>query len=168
MLVSSRLGVRDTFTSCSLYGIITGFDIIGREDQKHALSFFKNQLRAFQESCKKAGVNCPFLFHAGESHTDPNRNLDVALELGAKRIAHGYAITAKGKKSVLDKCKDRGKTAGQELCIECCPISNEILGLHRHVKDAVVYKLMDKKIPCALGSDNPTLFRYVSKRYPPP
>lgn len=41
------------------------------------------------------------------------------------------------------------KVAEQDkLCIECRPISNEILGLRPCVKDAVVYKLMDQKIPC--------------------
>jgi len=142
----------------SLYGTMTGFDIIGREDKPNWLSFFKEQLQAFQNSCKREGINCPFLFHAGESHKDPHGNLKVALELNAKRIAHGYAIPNNG--AVLKECETRGNA--KKLCVECCPISNEILGLHPYVKDAVVYTLMDKNIPCALASDNPTLFRYVS------
>jgi adenosine deaminase CECR1 len=81
----------------------------------------------------------------------------VALELNAKRIAHGYAI--KKDANILKECVALGKD--KKLCVECCPISNEILGLHAYVKDAVVYTLMDKNIPCALASDNPTLFRYV-------
>lgn len=164
---------------------MTGFDIIGPENKDNPLFFFKEELQAFQEKCKSKGVHCPFLFHAGESHTDPNRNLDVALELGAKRIAHCYAIKPKEKFELLQMCKTKVYLASeakkrekkaqdpkmkalckeakkaQDLCIECCPISNEILGLHPHVKDAVVYKLMDEGIPCALASDNPTLFRYV-------
>ncbi|KAG8164208.1 hypothetical protein KVR01_006126 [Diaporthe batatas] len=171
---------------------IAGFDIIGREDapddpNSHPLSFFKPQLLKFQEKCKAAEpeIYCPFLFHAGESHEDPLKNLDTALDLGSKRIAHGYSITQKGKESVLLRCEDRVKAANaaelalkaaknatdgesarkekktQELCIECCPISNEILGLHPDAKGAVVYDLMNNKIPipCALASDNPTLFQ---------
>lgn len=165
---------------------MAGFDIIGPENADNPLFFFKEELQDFQERCKSNNIHCPFLFHAGESHTDPNGNLDVALDLGAKRIAHCYAIKQKEKKYLLDMCKlkvhlsseakkreikeknpemkagwKEAKKA-QELCIECCPISNEILGLHPHVEDAVVYKLMDEGIPCALASDNPTLFRYVS------
>lgn len=108
---------------------------------------------AFQADCAKAKVRCPFLFHAGESHADPDHNLDVAMRLGSKRIAHGFCIPA--KKPVREWAQ-RGK-----VCVECCPISNEILGLGPFIKDAAVYKLMAANIPCALASDNPTLFRYI-------
>lgn len=131
---------------------IAGFDIIGPENADNPLMFFKEELEEFRAYCNKAKVECPFLFHAGESHSDRNGNLDVALKLEAKRIAHGYAIPQ--KTSVFNRVKERG----EDLCIECCPISNEILGLHPLVNDAVVYNLMKENVPCALASDNPTLF----------
>lgn len=96
-------------------------------------------------------MTCPFLFHAGESHDDPDGNLNVAMELGSKRIAHGFSVPRNPNVKAWAKQK--------QVCVECCPISNEILGLGPLIKDAVVYELMAAGIPCALASDNPTLFR---------
>ncbi|ROW01891.1 hypothetical protein VMCG_05576 [Cytospora schulzeri] len=129
---------------------IAGFDVIGPENKPHCLKYFRTRFQQFQQDCENSHVKCPFLFHAGESHEDPDDNLSVAMELGSKRIAHGFCIPDNHRVQTWAKNK--------QVCVECCPISNEILGLAPFIEDAVVYKLMAKGIPCALASDNPTIF----------
>lgn len=137
----------------------TGIDIIGQESPDDAgrpirsnpLKYFEKAIENFQAACAKAGEDIPFLPHAGETHGDPDGNLAVAMRRNAKRIAHGFCLPK--NKTVQDWVKSKN------VCVECCPISNEILGLGPSIKDAAVYKLMKEGVHCALGSDNPTLFR---------
>lgn len=58
------------------------------------------------------------------------------------------AKTKDGRRQELERYK---KLAEQhKLYIGCRPISNHVLGLRPFVKDVVVHKLMDQKIPCGL------------------
>lgn len=56
----------------------------------------------------------------------------------------------------MDKMKQRG------VCVEVCPISNEILGLTPRMSGHAVYSLLANNVPCTISSDNGTLFRYTS------
>ena len=49
---------------------------------------------------------------------------------------------------------------GSGICIELCPISNELLHLCRKVKEHPYPELLAAGIPCTVNSDNPSLFRY--------
>jgi len=55
----------------------------------------------------------------------------------------------------MDKMRQRG------VCVEVCPISNEILGLTPRVSGHAVYGLLANNVPCTISSDNGTLFRYA-------
>jgi adenosine deaminase CECR1 len=131
---------------------IAGFDLMGPEHEGKPLSHFLNEFLAFKEKCRRElnGQEIPFLFHAGENFEDPDRNLECALVLDSKRIGHGYALP--GKPYLMAKYKERN------ICVEACPISNQVLGLASRQRDHRMYELLANDIHCTVNSDNGTLF----------
>ena len=103
---------------------IAGFDLVGEEAKGKPLKEFVPEFLDFQANCRAAGVDIPFLFHCGETldfGTDTDANLWDALLLKSKRIGHGFALAK--HPLIMQKMRDQG------ICVELCPISNEILGL---------------------------------------
>jgi adenosine deaminase CECR1 len=147
---------------------------VGEESKGRPLRDFIPQLLAFREEClhprkknsKKAPskdsdryldvpVDIPFLFHCGETlemgDETPDGNLYDALLLGAKRIGHGYALAR--HPYVMEQMKRAN------VCIELCPISNEILGLTPRVNGHAMYNLLANNVHCTVNTDNGTLFK---------
>jgi hypothetical protein len=83
--------------------------------------------------------------------TDTDGNLVDALLLKSKRIGHGFALAK--HPYVMQHMKERG------ICLELCPISNEILGLTPRVSGHAMYQLLANNVHCTVSSDNGTLFR---------
>lgn len=140
---------------------------MGAEDRPNHIGFYADLLIAFQETCSNLGLDIPFLFHAGESLLDTggsanpqNSNLYDAVLLGSKRISHGYALL---KHPLLVK-----RCVEKNICIELCPISNELLHLCSNVKEHQFPQLLAAGMHCCLNSDNPALFRYVARPYEGP
>ncbi|KXJ88528.1 hypothetical protein Micbo1qcDRAFT_207247 [Microdochium bolleyi] len=153
----SRLQIEEALEECFDFKqrwpkYIAGFDLVGEESQGQPLSYFKAQLDAFQVKCKHNGVHIPFLLHCGETDDDPDNNLETALTLkNTERIGHGFAL--------LSKPQLRDEFLQKRICIESCPISNEILGLSSHPSKHAIYGLLSSGYHCTLNSDNATLFR---------
>ena len=138
--------------------LICGFDLVGAEDRPNHIGFYADLLLAFTESCKALRVTIPFMFHAGESlldtggsHNPENSNLYDSLLLNAKRIGHGYAIL---KHPTLVEQYKKNK-----ICLELCPISNELLGLCSNAREHHYPELLAAGLHCTLNADNPSLFR---------
>ncbi|GJN73695.1 hypothetical protein PLICBS_007778 [Purpureocillium lilacinum] len=133
---------------------IAGFDIMGEEAKGHPLKAFVPEFLAFQRRCASAGVSIPFLFHCGETlegGTATDENLVDALLLGARRIGHGFALAR--HPHVLQRMRAAG------VCLELCPISNEVLGLTGRVAGHAMYQLLAANVHCTVSSDNGTIFR---------
>lgn len=133
---------------------IAGFDLVGEEGEGKPLKQFIPEFLEFQEDCREQGLEIPFLFHCGETldmGTSVDGNLIDALLLGAKRIGHGFALPR--HPVVLEKMKKHN------VCVEVCPISNEILGLTPRIGGHAVYDLLARNFPCTVNSDNGTLFQ---------
>ena len=135
-----------------------GFDLVGAEDRPNNVGFYADQLLAFTETCKQLGISIPFMFHAGESlldtggsHDPDKSNLYDALLLNSKRIGHGYALL---KHPLLVEKYKRAN-----ICLELCPISNELLHLCRNVREHPYPSLLAAGLHCTLNADNPALFR---------
>ena len=90
--------------------------------------------------------------------TDTDGNLLDALLTGAKRIGHGFALAT--HPYIMAHMKK------QNICLEVCPISNEILGLTPRIKGHTMYSLLANDVHCTVNSDNGTLFRLVNTRSP--
>ncbi|PVH97542.1 Metallo-dependent hydrolase [Periconia macrospinosa] len=141
--------------------LICGFDLVGAEDRPNHIGYYFEELVAFQKICKLKNLNIPFLFHAGETlldtggSTDPkNSNLYDAVALQSKRVGHGFSLLKHPQ--LVEKFKKTPNSPG--ICIELCPISNELLHLCRNIKEHPYPELLAAGIPCTVNSDNPSLF----------
>ncbi|KAK3381450.1 hypothetical protein B0H63DRAFT_524170 [Podospora didyma] len=133
---------------------IAGFDLVGEESMGKPLRAFAPVLLEFKAKCAKEGVDIPFLFHCGETTengTSTDENLVDALVLEAKRIGHGFALAK--HPHIMQAMK------AQNICLEICPISNEILGLTPRVAGHTMYALLANDVHCTVSTDNGTLFR---------
>jgi adenosine deaminase CECR1 len=139
--------------------LICGFDLVGAEDRPNCVGFYSDLLVAFQQTCKELNISIPFMFHAGETLIDTggssnpeNSNLYDSLLLHAKRIGHGYALLK--HPLLVEKYKK------QNICLELCPISNELLHLCGNAREHPYPQLLAAGLHCTLNADNPSLFRY--------
>lgn len=134
--------------------MIAGFDLVGQESAGRPLKEHVENLLEFQATCKSEGLEIPFLFHCGETlemGTDTDGNVVDALLLGSKRIGHGFSLSR--HPYIMEKMKK------QNICLEVCPISNEILGLTPRIGGHAMYNLLANNVHCTVNSDNGTLFR---------
>ncbi|PSN58687.1 cat eye syndrome critical region protein 1 [Corynespora cassiicola Philippines] len=148
---------------CRFPDLICGFDLVGAEDRPNHIGYYRDELVAFRKVCEQHGLDIPFLFHAGETLLDTggskcpsNSNLFDAVALGAKRVGHGYSLLKHSqlvKKFKLPKARD-----GPGICIELCPISNELLHLCRNIREHPYTSLLAAGVPCTLNTDNQNLF----------
>lgn len=136
---------------------------MGAEDREHHIGFYSEQLAAFKTACKAADLDIPFLFHAGETLLDTggsdnpeNSNLYAAVALGAKRVGHAFSLMKHPR--LVEKFRSTPEQTG--ICVELCPISNELLHLCRNVKQHPFPEFLAAGIPCTVNTDNPNLFRY--------
>lgn len=137
--------------------VICGFDLVGAEDRPNHIGFYKEELVSFQRTCEQLGLDIPFMFHAGETLLDTggskdpaNSNLYDAVLLKSKRIGHGFSLVK--HPHLIEEFKRK------DICIELCPISNELLHLCRNIKEHPYPQLLAAGIPCTVNSDNPSLF----------
>lgn len=131
-----------------------GFDLVGEESKGKPLNFFVHEFLEFQKNCDEAKVEIPFLFHCGETidtGSETDENLLDALLLKSKRIGHGFALAR--HPYIMERMKKEG------VCLEVCPISNEVLGLAPRVNGHAMYNLLANNVHCTVNSDNGTLFK---------
>ncbi|XP_063976169.1 adenosine deaminase 2-like [Diachasmimorpha longicaudata] len=123
-----------------------GFDLVGQEDKGNTLKLYAEKLNAAQDD-----IN--YFFHAGETNwygTSTDDNLIDAVLLNTKRIGHGYAIVKHPK--VLDYVKKN------KIAIEICPISNQVLGLVKDLRNHPASVLFAEGVPVVVSNDDPGLF----------
>ncbi|KAI7201580.1 Phosphotyrosyl phosphatase activator, partial [Hortaea werneckii] len=138
--------------------LICGFDLVGAEDRPNHIGFYCDLLVGFQKTCKDLDLDIPFMFHAGETlldtggSSDPAKsNLYDSLLLHCKRIGHGYSLLK--HPLLIEKYKQ------QNICLELCPISNELLHLCGNIRQHPFPQLLAAGLHCTLNADNPSLFR---------
>lgn len=131
-------------------GVVAGFDLVGYEDPGRSLLSHLPELLWFRAECARQGVEIPFFFHAGETLGDgtaADENLYDAILLGTKRIGHGFALYKHPHLMALVKARG--------VCVEVCPISNEILRLTASVLGHPLPALLAQGVPVALSNDDP-------------
>ncbi|KAI7279403.1 Metallo-dependent hydrolase [Hortaea werneckii] len=142
--------------------LICGFDLVGAEDRPNHIGFYCDLLVGFQKTCKDLDISIPFMFHAGETLLDTggssnpeNSNLYDSLLLHSKRIGHGYSLLK--HPLLIEKYKQ------QNICLELCPISNELLHLCGNIRQHPFPQLLAAGLHCTLNADNPSIFRGATK-----
>jgi len=134
--------------------VIAGYDLVGPEDHGLPLIHYLEPLLRFEQMQKEAGVDIPFIFHAGECLGDGNEtdsNLYDAILLGTKRIGHGFSIVK--HPHLMDLCKERNIT------LEMCPISNEVLRLTSTMPMHPIGTLLNHGVPVTINSDDPAIWQ---------
>ncbi|KAL3282298.1 hypothetical protein HHI36_005487 [Cryptolaemus montrouzieri] len=125
--------------------LIVGLDFIGFEEEGHSLLHFYPELIGVEKDLH-------FFFHAGETnwfgHTD--MNLVDAVLLKSKRIGHGFALSR--HPVVMDLLSK------EDIAIELCPISNQVLLLNDDPRNHSVITLLAKGFPVVVCSDDPAVW----------
>ena len=132
--------------------LIAGFDLVGQEDAGRPLVDMTPELFWFRKRCAEAGVEVPFFFHAGECLGDgdaTDANLFDALLLGTRRLGHAFALYKHPLLIELARQK--------AVCVEACPISNEILRLTGSVMSHPLPALLARGVAVALCNDDPAI-----------
>ena len=134
--------------------LICGFDLVGQEDQGRSLVELMPTLLWFQKRCHDQGLEeIPLFLHAGECLGDgdeTDQNIFDAILLKSRRIGHGFSIYK--HPLLIDMIKER------QILIECCPISNEVLGLTTSIRSHPLPALLSRGVPVALCNDDPAIF----------
>jgi len=104
---------------CAKYpGHIAGYDLVGEEDKTFPIHKYFKELKEFQQKGLKLHL------HAGETLNPCYEQLLDALALNCERIGHAYGLPRYPDLMTVTRSK--------KVVIECCPISNQVLG---YVKD---------------------------------
>lgn len=154
---------------------IVGFDLVGWEDVGVTLHAYLPELLRMKRRCRELAIDLPFVLHAGETLADgdaiddnvsriqsshsllsidpffvlPTKLYDAIL-LGTKRIGHGYSLIK--HPLLVDMVKSR------QICVESCPISNEILRYTANTSVHPVLSLLARNVPVAISNDDPCQF----------
>ncbi|KAJ9151276.1 Adenosine deaminase CECR1-A 1 [Pleurostoma richardsiae] len=157
----SNKQVQDSLEECLRFklskefaSLIVGYDLVGEESKGRPLKAFVKEFLWFRRQCQEKNVEIPFLFHCGETldmGNETDGNLVDALLLNSKRIGHGFALAR--HPYIMEKMKKQG------ICLEVCPISNEVLGLTPRINGHAMYNLLANDVHCTVNSDNGTLFK---------
>uniref|UniRef100_A0A182N9L1 Adenosine deaminase n=1 Tax=Anopheles dirus TaxID=7168 RepID=A0A182N9L1_9DIPT len=132
--------------STTFPGFVTGFDLVGQEDSNRSLKSFASLL---MQPPISSGLP-RYFFHAGEIvgyFSEANENVIDAVLLDAKRIGHGYALM---KHPILWHAVRR-----KQIVLEVCPISNQVLGLVRDLRNHPASFYIAQNIPITITSDDP-------------
>ncbi|THD00041.1 hypothetical protein EYZ11_000493 [Aspergillus tanneri] len=139
--------------------LIAGYDLVGQEGLGRTLEEHLSSLLWFRQECKNRGLELPFFFHAGEVRGDGDchdLNLLDAVLLGTKRIGHGYSLFQ--HPLIINEVRSR------DICVEVCPISNELLRLNGSASSHPVPALLANGVAVALSSDTPGVFGHIGTR----
>lgn len=121
---------------------VTGFDLVGQEDLGRPLVDYTELIQS---------LDMDFYFHAGETNWNQgltDQNIIDAILLDTKRIGHGYALIKHPE--MMKVVKDK------QIAIEVSPISNQVLGLVRDLRNHPGSIYMATDMPMVITNDDPT------------
>lgn len=127
-----------------------GLDIAGAPESEFPPAMFEKLLQPARE----AGV--PITIHAGEQSmppefkkTPPSFIKDAVEKLGAQRIGHGTSLIA--DPNLRSLIKERN------ICIECCPVSNDAMG-YIPIEKHPMREFLDVGLRVTANTDDPLTF----------
>ncbi|CAG9859862.1 unnamed protein product [Phyllotreta striolata] len=124
---------------------ICGFDFVGHEEEGHRLFDFHRALLPFAGRLK-------FFFHAGETNWFGSTDLNLidAILLNASRIGHGFSFDKHPKLAEMAREKD--------ICVELCPVSNQVLKLVDDSRNHPAVNLLARGFPVVVCNDDPAVW----------
>ena len=132
--------------------LVVGFDMVNEEDFTPPIDNFLDQIYESIAKAKSEGKEFPTYLHCGESNSRDNDQLYDAIILGTKRIGHGFHLAYYPELMKVVKEKD--------ICIECCPISNFLLGYVLDLRCHPARGFLKEGIPVTISPDDPGFMYY--------
>ena len=132
--------------------LISGYDFVGEEDTGRTLLDLCPEILWFRGRCAEEDLEIPFFFHAGECLGDGNStdgNLFDAVTLHTRRIGHAFSLYK--HPHLIDMIKENN------ILVEACPISNEVLRLTSSIMSHPVPALLARGVSVALCNDDPAI-----------
>ena len=136
---------------------LKGYDLVAEEDQGHPTLYHAKQFLALDSLEKIYNIELPLFLHDGESNWASVDNLYDAILLGTKRIGHGYNLFL--FPTLMDMVKEK------DICVEISPLSNQILGYVRDLRNHPAATYLRRGINCSISSDDPLIFDYEGLTY---
>lgn len=137
--------------------LIKGFDLVANEDDGNRTLFYLDNWLKMDSLEQAYGVQLPFYFHDGESDWASVDNLYDAVLLNSRRIGHGFNLNH--FPALQEKIK------GKDICLEICPLSNQILGYLKDLRLHPANYLLKSGVQCVISSDDPAIFDYRGLTY---
>lgn len=132
--------------------LIAGYDLVAEEDAGRPTVDMLDVWLSMDSLNQVYGREMPLFLHDGESNWMSNDNLFDAILLQSKRIGHAYNLY---RYPVLwEKIKEH------EICLEICPLSNQILGYVRDLRNHPAALYLKLGLPISISSDDPATFDY--------
>ena len=132
--------------------LISGYDLVGQEDLGRTLADLAPELVWFREQTEALNLSIPYFFHAGETLGDGNTtdlNLFDAILFNTRRIGHGFSLYK--HPNLIQQVIE------QNVMVEVCPISNEVLRLNTDVLHHPLPAMIAHGIPTAISNDDPAM-----------
>jgi len=98
----------------------------------------------------KLGDRFKLYLHAGETYSRSNTELYDAILLGTKRIGHGFGLIM--HPDLIEIVKR------ENICVECCPASNKILGYQHDLRTHPARTLLANGVKVSLNPDDHGFF----------
>ncbi|KAI8616774.1 hypothetical protein BC830DRAFT_1116662 [Chytriomyces sp. MP71] len=160
----NRTQMRERMDECAnLYAafpdILVGFDLVGHEENSPPLALFAEAYLARHADPCAGPPLPPLVLHAGETAGEGTAcalNVFDAVALGARRVGHGCSVS---------RYVGALREAMQEVCVEMCPMSNQILRLYPNLMNHPLPTLLNHGIPVSISSDDPGVFGYEGVDY---
>lgn len=92
-------------------------------------------------------LEMPMTIHSGECGSD--KNVEIALEVGAKRVGHGIAL--RKNPNLISKCKEK------RLGLELCPTSNYQTGAVQTTESYPLKDFLNFGLLASVNTDNRTV-----------
>lgn len=137
--------------------LVKGFDLVAEEDNGHSTLFHAREFLKLDSLENANGIQLPLYLHDGESNWASVSNLYDAVLLDSKRIGHGFNLFR--FPGLLESVKQK------DICMEINPLSNQILGFIRDIRNHPASTYLRRGINCTINSDDPLIFDYHGLSY---
>ena len=132
--------------------LFSGYDLVAQEDLGRPLSDLAPELVWFRQQTEELNLTIPYFFHAGETLGDGNstdNNLFDAVLFNSRRIGHGFSLYK--HPNLIQQVVE------QDIMVEVCPISNEVLRLNTDILHHPLPAMIAHGIPTAISNDDPAI-----------
>lgn len=137
--------------------LIVGYDLIAEEDRNNTTDYYRTQFLKTNQIENRFQTTMDFFFHDGESNWRYNDNVVDAVLLGSKRIGHGFNVDM--RPGVV------ARVIQDNICLEICPISNQILQYTPDIRGHYANGLYRQGVPMVISNDDPIMFGYTGLTY---